>query len=223
MDGERSARRKWARNAGRWPSWKPVFLLCCLFLSTICRAWEIRTLGGREFLDLAEIAEFYGLGGEKTPGSGEYRGGGRELLARRDSREITINGVSHWLAFPVTLADGRLLISRMDLGKTIEPAFRPGMIADIPPVETVVLDPGHGGRDAGAASVWEKEKNFTLDVARRVRNELRKAGMRVVMTRNNDSFVELEDRAAKASSLKGGIFVSFHFNAADQNSTARGI
>ncbi len=63
----------------------------------------------------------------------------------------------------------------------------------------MILDPGHGGPDKGASSPSEVEK-FLLDVARRVRNELQKAGLRVFMTRNNDSFVELHDRANLANS-----------------------
>ena len=188
-------------------------------------AWEIKSFVGRDHVPLEEIAAFYGLGEAASPDSRtrKLKGAGRELAATLNSREIEINGIKHWLAFPVLEEKGRVYISRMDLGKTLEPAFRPGLIPDFPAVSTVVLDPGHGGKDTGARSPYEYEKNFALDVARRVRNELQKSGVRVVLTRNSDSFVELADRAAVANRLKNSIFVSLHFNAADGNQAANGF
>jgi len=188
-------------------------------------AWDIKSIGSRDHVPLDEIATFYGLGEESSPTTKtrKLKGSGRELFVTLDSREIEINGIRHWLAFPVLEDGGRIYISRLDLGKTLEPAFRPALIPDFPPVSTVVLDPGHGGKDNGARSPCEYEKNFSLDVARRVRNELQKAGLRVVMTRNTDSFIELQDRAAIASRLKNTLFVSIHFNASDTNAAANGF
>lgn len=197
-------------------------LLACALSAN---AWEIKSFAGRDHVPLDEIAKFYGLGGQSGPGTntGELKGTGRELATTPGSREIEIDGVKHWLAFPVVQENGRIYISRLDLGKTLEPAFRPALIPDFPAVATVVLDPGHGGKDNGARSPYEYEKNFSLDVVRRVRNELQKSGVRVVLTRNSDSFVELADRAASASKIKNAIFVSIHFNAADENPAASGF
>ena len=188
-------------------------------------AWEIKSFAGRDHVPLEEIAAFYGLGEATTPDSNtrKFKGSGRDLVVTLSSREMEIDGIKHWLAFPVMENKGRVYVSRLDLGKTLEPAFRPALIPDFPAVSTVVLDPGHGGKDAGARSPYEYEKNFALDVARRVRNELQKAGVRVVLTRNSDSFVELADRAGVANRLKNTIFVSIHFNAADANQAANGF
>ncbi|MBN2592051.1 MAG: N-acetylmuramoyl-L-alanine amidase [Sedimentisphaerales bacterium] len=76
---------------------------------------------------------------------------------------------------------------------------------------TVVIDPGHGGKDPGATSVlgyYEKDVNLAvaLDVARL----LDQRGLRVKMTRTDDYFVELEDRAAIANNLDADLFVSIH-------------
>ncbi|MFA7343435.1 MAG: N-acetylmuramoyl-L-alanine amidase [Terrimicrobiaceae bacterium] len=197
-------------------AWLPAFS---------ANAWEIESFGGKDHVPLDEIATFYGLGEATSPDSNtrKLKGSGRELVATLNSREMEIDGIKHWLAFPVLEDRGRAFISRLDLGKTLEPAFRPALIPDFPSVTTVVLDPGHGGRDNGARSPYEFEKNFSLDVARRVRNELQKTGTRVVLTRNSDSFVELADRAAVANKLKNSIFVSLHFNAADANQAANGF
>jgi len=206
--------------------WNSRFIAAALFLCSLpLSGWEIRSFDGRDFVPLGEVATFYGLGEETSPaaGSKKLRGGSREIVATRNSREIVIDGVRHWLAFPVLEEEGRLFVSRLDLGKTIDPAFRPTLIAGFPSVMTVVLDPGHGGKDNGARSPYEHEKNFALDVARRVRDSLKKSGVRVLMTRNNDSFIELQNRAAFASRLSNVIFVSIHFNAADTNLSANGF
>ncbi|MEW5827218.1 MAG: N-acetylmuramoyl-L-alanine amidase [Candidatus Bipolaricaulota bacterium] len=79
----------------------------------------------------------------------------------------------------------------------------------------VVIDPGHGGSDPGAISrSGDLEKDLTLSVARLVALEAsRDPGLRVVLTRENDRFVELADRAAKARQVGAALFVSLHANA----------
>jgi N-acetylmuramoyl-L-alanine amidase len=92
---------------------------------------------------------------------------------------------------------------------------------------TVVLDPGHGGKDNGGTSrrrsnPFQLEKNLTLDTAKRVRDLLRRSGFRVVMMRDGDYFVELDDRVARANKEGNkAILVSIHYNATG-NSSANG-
>ena len=87
---------------------------------------------------------------------------------------------------------------------------------------TVVLDPGHGGKDGGAAWYGQVEKRHCLDVALRVESILKRRGLQVVMTRRNDRFVELADRARLANRYRSAIFVSLHFNA-NRNTRIRGV
>jgi N-acetylmuramoyl-L-alanine amidase len=84
---------------------------------------------------------------------------------------------------------------------------------------TVVVDAGHGGHDAGARNNGLREKDLTLDTAKRVERQLRKLGFPVVMTRRDDRFLELFDRAAIANKQPRALFVSIHFN---DNTTASG-
>lgn len=187
-------------------------------------AWEITKFDGRDYIAVPDIATFYGLTNERRDAeSTEFTNGERSLAVTRNSRVAVLNGITHWLGFPVLERDGVAYLSRLDLGKTIEPAFRPAHIDGLRPVTTVVLDAGHGGHDKGAVGPYEFEKNFALDMARRVRDRLKKAGMRVVMTRNSDTFIELEDRARLANRIPGSIFVSLHFNAAESNPAANGF
>src|ERR1043165_4225737 len=85
---------------------------------------------------------------------------------------------------------------------------------------TVVVDAGHGGKDNGAFRRYGgAEKNATLDVATRLATKLRESQFRVVMTRADDTFIPLDDRAAISNRQKNAIFVSVHFN----DSGRRGI
>lgn len=79
----------------------------------------------------------------------------------------------------------------------------------------IVLDPGHGGGDRGAASpVGGEEKEITLDISRRVKVILEsRYGLAVRMTRDDDRFVPLARRTAYANSRQGDVFVSLHVNA----------
>lgn len=83
------------------------------------------------------------------------------------------------------------------------------------PATLVVIDPGHGGEDAGAVSgIGGEEKEITLDVARRVASQLeRRHGVRVRLTRERDEFVPLARRTAIANQHDGAVFVSLHVNA----------
>ncbi len=87
---------------------------------------------------------------------------------------------------------------------------------------TVVLDPGHGGKDGGAAWYKQLEKRHCLDVALRVETLLKRRGLQVVMTRRTDRFVELADRARMANRYRSAVFVSVHFNA-NRNTRIRGV
>ena len=88
----------------------------------------------------------------------------------------------------------------------------------------VVIDAGHGGRDPGATSVSGqiREKELTLVLAQALRDELVKRGrVRVAMTRDDDRYLSLEDRAAVARRLNAAMFVSIHIDSA-ANPLARG-
>jgi N-acetylmuramoyl-L-alanine amidase len=88
----------------------------------------------------------------------------------------------------------------------------------------VVIDAGHGGRDPGATSVSGQvsEKDLTLELARELRDDLVKRGrVRVAMTRDDDRYLTLEERAAVARRLNAAMFVSLHMDSAP-NPLARG-
>ena len=79
----------------------------------------------------------------------------------------------------------------------------------------VIIDAGHGGKDSGGSGFGLVEKNLTLDTAKRLQTKLSKAGIRNVMVRDTDTFIELDDRVAIANKYKArdAVLVSIHFNA----------
>jgi N-acetylmuramoyl-L-alanine amidase len=90
-------------------------------------------------------------------------------------------------------------------------------------VTRVVLDPGHGGSDPGAIGTSGlREKDVTLDVAHRVAPILAQDGILVLLSRDADRFVSLEERTARANAFGGDLFVSIHCNATE-NHAHRGI
>lgn len=87
---------------------------------------------------------------------------------------------------------------------------------------TVVIDAGHGGRDEGARGHGLVEKTLTLDLAERVNKRLKTFGFPTVMTRTDDRYVSLPDRAIIGNKLSDALFVSLHLNK-NSESTASGI
>lgn len=81
--------------------------------------------------------------------------------------------------------------------------------------KTIVLDPGHGGKDGGAKSVaGVKEKELTLGTARLLKNKLQSYGARVVLTRSSDEYVPLSARVAAARLYQADAFISLHYDSA---------
>ncbi len=81
-------------------------------------------------------------------------------------------------------------------------------------VKTIVLDPGHGGKDPGAIAFGLKEKDIVLRVAKKLAPLLEeKLGCKVILTRNKDVFIPLEERTAIANTHDADLFISLHINA----------
>ena len=210
--------------------WFAVALLtiCITLARTVAWAaddWQVIKINGHDYLSVDNIARFYRSPADVAPSGAKIR---LETVKNplefvRDSREVMINGARCWLCFPLVEQNGKFLVSRTDVAKTIEPQLRPHRVPNAGKVETVVLDPGHGGHDRGAVCRYGYEKDFALDVARKLRPLLQAKGLRVIMTREGDYFVPLEVRAQIANAARNSIFVSIHFNATDRDPNATGF
>lgn len=89
---------------------------------------------------------------------------------------------------------------------------------------TIVLDPGHGGKDFGAVENGAKEKDINLAVAKKLRSMIEKElkeEVDVVMTRASDVYLTLQERADVANDAKGDLFMSIHVNSIDRKTPGR--
>lgn len=141
----------------------------------------------------------------------------RVLLFTYENGRVYVNGSSVGSIGTVTKSGGvtyvsELLVSRIRAHlisshtppKTVTPNYRTTS-------GTVVVDPGHGGSDPGATSYsGYYEKNVNLSIARKVATYLENSGVNVIMTRNSDTFIELNDRAEIANRANADLFVSIH-------------
>lgn len=131
------------------------------------------------------------------------------------STRITLRGIQTWLSKPVAAHGGTLYAAAADLNTTLHPLLFPPRAPAGQVVRTIMLDPGHGGKDPGNKEGRRMEKEYTLLLAREVRDLLVKAGFKVLLTRNADTLLDLETRPDLARRQKADLFLSLHFNSAD--------
>lgn len=143
-----------------------------------------------------------------------------------DARDVTFNGLRVLMGEPAMFRGSTLYVSRIDADKLFLPIIRPSAVAGppAPALRVIVIDAGHGGKDTGTQNKPFKfdEKVFALDVALRLRALLLKQGYKVVMTRTDDRFIDLEKRADISNAAGADLFISIHFNAVAGTSAVRG-
>lgn len=182
-----------------------------------------RKIAGKDYVSVADVASRLGLKlawaqrGRKLT----LTGASARAEIENDTRDIKVNGLRVFLGDPVVDSGGQLFVSRIDFERCLTPLLRPGLgTSPQPATKTIVLDPGHGGKDKGTSL---HEKTYALDVAKRAQKILEAAGFRVVLTRDDDTFIELADRSSIANARKAGLFVSIHFNAVPKDSRTSGV
>lgn len=131
-----------------------------------------------------------------------------------NSRQVEINGVKAWLSYPVIAKGTNASIALLDIQKLFTPIMTPVRNKPSQKVNVVVLDPGHGGRDRGYEAKGYQEKVHTLLLAQRLRTLLESAGLKVLLTRSTDTYVELGERVSLAKRNRADVFVSLHYNSA---------
>src|SRR5438045_3839696 len=127
--------------------------------------WQVIKVNGHDYLSVDNVSKFYGLPAEVAPSGAKIQSEKADVPLGfvSGSREAMINGVRSWLCFPVLEQDGKSLVSRTDVVKTIEPLVRPHRVPSVGNVQTVVLYTGHGGQDKGQVSSYWEAKEFVVD------------------------------------------------------------
>lgn len=146
------------------------------------------------------------------------------LTIQTESQTARWDGLDFRLGFAPQLIDGQPFVHRLDLQKNIWPLVTGGKLEQ-GPSRVLVIDPGHGGVNAGTKSALGEryEKEFTLDWARRLSQLLSTNGWKVFLTRTNDVDVSLPDRVAFAERHQADLFLSLHFNSAASGGDQAGI
>lgn len=202
-----------------------LFLIFLLFLAvpftlsaqSTPKTLRVQWFAGRRYVSLNDIARFYGM-------SMNMERNGRITLTLRNAKIVmtlnkrygSLNGIAVTYLYAPAILGGRPYISELDFSKVIEPVMRNATLSKRK-VRTIMIDPGHGGKDNGAPGanrVWEK--HLTLAMSLRLRDALRAKGFNVIMTRANDRYPSLEDRVNMREKTKADLFISIHCNASVQ-------
>lgn len=193
---------------------------------------DIRVFNDVQYVPLLKLCETYGIDWrwDSVLRTAVITKNGRIVL-RAGSDRILINDDGKKLSGPVVFTNGAVYVPmsfvRSDLGRIVsaraeeraekEPTAKPiGKYA----IRSIVLDAGHGGKDAGAVGrrLRLKERDLTLAITKKLKAILENNGIRVTMTRDSDVFIPLPQRANIANSSGADLFVSVHVNASRSRS-----
>jgi len=158
---------------------------------------------------------------EQKPGVFKFKHG--TLSFKKDDQVFDMAGQKIWMGYPAHLIGNKLYVHQRDWETSISPVLK---IPDLyhKAGNRIVIDPGHGGRDAGAIATSPKiyEKDINLDISLRIKKLLEDKGWEVLLTRENDATLDLEPRISMARSFEPDFFISVHANSALANS-AKGL
>lgn len=185
--------------------------------------WEEIRYEDKAYIPLESVKTFYRFATIKREGKNICLEQSKiKFQLKVGDQECSLNGVKFVCSDPIIESGNDVCISRLDLQKLIDPVLRPTYIAGAGQFRTVILDPGHGGKDSGAVNAYGTEKAYNLQVSKLVEKNLQAKGYRVIMTRQSDEFLSLQQRVDIANAIKEpAIFISVHFNAGGRS--ARGI
>jgi N-acetylmuramoyl-L-alanine amidase len=168
----------------------------------------LRQAQGLELVETANLKLL--IGGRRQRGRGQIS---LRRISQVRFRIESLTGRAGWSRFSVfAMTDCKTIRLLLVTCVLFLAGCATGVVDTTRTFHTVVIDPGHGGKDSGVARNHLQEKNLALDVALRLRPKLQAAGFNTVMTRTTDVFIPLEDRAAISNAHSEVFFISIHFN-----------
>lgn len=187
---------------------------------------DLVLINGRLYADLGLWGARQGFRSRWNSQSGELRLTNRatQLQFKVDTARVEFDGTLLWLENPVALERGRPYVSQRDIDLTLMPLLKPLKYAKGRSVRRIAISAGHGGRDPGNMEGPWQEKVYTLKLAREVSSRLRAAGFETYMVRDEDEFIDLDERPDRANRRRADLYLSLHFNGAGGrgSSSARG-
>ncbi len=197
---------------------------------------SVRVIDGYKCVPLTRLCDAYRLNcsWDTFTKTASIKAGTSSIVLMSGSRSILVNGIQKRLESPVVVTDGTVFVPVSFAKNTIVPMTAVEIIPaqKVPAIEarkgftirTIVLDTGHGGKDAGAFGRGKgtKEKDVALSLAKKIKSFLEAAGVNVIMIRGDDTFVALPKRCSMANDTSADLFVSVHINASFSHA-ARGF
>lgn len=187
-------------------------LFLCLVLLTLSGAKPSLVIGGRLYRHAGMVSRELGTGFYKTKTAFYFARGKEYFSFRSERRDFRFSNVTIWGSFPVRRYGEANYFSAIDVNSVLRPLFLTSGSARRHRVSRIILDPGHGGFDRGAAGKRIIEKKFVLKTALRTAEILRRCGYQVILTRRSDFAFPLMQRGQYANRCQGDLFVSLHCN-----------
>lgn len=154
--------------------------------------------------------------------SEEYQG----ILWTSEDNEIlevngnVVKGIDYGTTFLVGSKENKYYLKQVYVHESEENQARAIRSVEARSQYVAYVDAGHGGYDPGAVANGLKEKDLTLNIALKVKEKLEAKGIKVVMSRDNDKFLSLQDIANKANASNPDMFISIHINSAGATSAS---
>jgi N-acetylmuramoyl-L-alanine amidase len=199
-----------------------IGLLLCVWAGPPASAWGASgdvasvTLSGKGYVRLSDWARANNFETRwlKRDESLQLTNRGARLVFGVDSREAEINDINVWLSYPVLLRNGSVYVSDVDLKTAIRPILYAPHNSSSAKIRTIVLDPGHGGKDPGNQDGSRQEKKYALLLAEELSDQLKRAGFKPSLTRTSDTLIDLPVRPDIARRRGADLFISLHWNSA---------
>jgi N-acetylmuramoyl-L-alanine amidase len=185
--------------------------------------FSVTTIDQVAYYSLADLAKHLDLKATWSKDRKAYTLAGKdrklEFNLEGDGRKLFLDGLWVHLGNKVVTKGGTAFLSVTDYEHTLRGILSAREAGALPPVpQVIVLDPGHGGNDAGNTQNGLVEKTLTLDVANRLKRVLEGQGYRVVLTRTEDKALgpdkaqDLRARSDMTTTVGADLFISIHFN-----------
>ena len=202
-----------------------LFLLLTFGFLSNAYAFKIRFTwyNGSKYVYLTDVAKYYGMKIQSAKKYCELTSRYSKIKIDYYSKKMYLNGHKIHLSLQAIYNKNKPAISETDFLLLLDPILRKAALKRHK-LTTVVIDPGHGGKDPGAIGKDYKEKDIAYSIALKLNNILKANGFKVVMTRDKYSFVPLKTRPAISKKFDGDIFISIHCNAVERNaSSVKGV
>lgn len=198
-----------------------TFILLLVICSISCKGIGIRStnINSHPYIHLKNVANFYGMELKRYEDTCYLKSRYSEVKLNYDSKKGEINNTTVYFSYPIRTRNNKIFISKEDFLLLLEPILRRSTLTK-QEVNTIVIDPGHGGKDPGAKGSFSKEKSITLSIGKKLSKILNRRGFQTILTRNTDKFLPLYKRPAICENYNGDMFISLHCNASQKASVS---